>query len=264
MAEADVILKERRDISSRARDARIAFVFLSTLLVWLSKAHDYLSDEPTKRTGFAGIDAILDAYANGYSNVIAYFVFGVLIVSHLRIFFGIEFADRDRSFNNALDKFELRDRKRLQAFAELVLAILAAITVALSYCVGLKISWVMPVLLLLEAVGIIAFDLIFWKVLLEIDRENKYNRYIVANDFVFLFIGVSFSFAPILQSIDVKAPELLLLILPPLYFVFLAIEIATEYKKSFKSAWRNAKFVIRMAMATLRHWRAMYRRYDRL
>jgi len=229
--------------NSSARSTRIGLIFFFTLGVWIFKYFECRVVAGTTSVSFAGVDAIAKSFSipsGDYLNYIVFGIFAVLIVTHLRIFFGVEFSEKDSSFNNALGQLDEPDRLQLSTFMEIVLAILAASTVLLTYFVSVSNPWVLPITLLFEGVLIIIFDIKFNQVLLEIDSDKKANLYIIANDLLFLIIGCIFVFAPILAKLNWNIPAVPFFILVTFYVVILVTETILQYSESI---WKSIKSI---------------------
>lgn len=156
----------------------------------------------------------------------------VLVVSHLRIILGIEFTLEDSSFNKALAKLD-DSEKRYAKLIDVILSVLAGITILLSYFVNANYP-VIPFLLFIESAIIILFDIRFYEILFVHDDEKRSNLFIFANDLVFLSIGCMLLISLTLPVLKIFIEPLALYTMCTIYIAIAIIEFCVNYFESIR------------------------------
>ncbi|MBI5450157.1 MAG: hypothetical protein HY940_02255 [Gammaproteobacteria bacterium] len=225
---------------AQKKSARLGFVLLCTAVVWIFKWIDCQAIQNKDALSFGGVNAVAKSFAstNEFTPFIIGLIFLVLIVTHLRILFGIEFSDEDSSFNNAMNQLDESTRLPLTRFMDTILSILAATTVFLTYFVSVENPWLMSIIVFIEGALIIIFDIKFSYILLDIDDEKKTNSFIIVNDFIFFFLGCVFVFAPILAQLGFYLPVELFIGLASIYLFILVVEFFVQYLESMNKLFR--------------------------
>lgn len=216
-------------------------------MVWIAKGKEYYDLSKNQNIkSFTSIDTIANVFNSSGDLIldasIGIGVFVVLIATHFRIFFGIEFADKDDSFNNAFIQLNESEQKKLSVIMGLVMATLAGISVLQSYAVGLMYMWLMPMLVFIESIIIIIFDIKFSKVLLFLDEQKSTNWMFVINDVVFLVIGCLFVLSPIMSILGLQLSHWIFFVLVFTYILFFIVELFGYWesvKKARREAWQS-------------------------
>jgi len=243
----------RQDVPTRSRRTRIFLVFFATSLVWVYRIFDCAwGSGAGAGQAFGNARAVQETFQSSGDELVAVVIMAVLFSSHLRVFFGVEFADRDRTFHQAMDSLPPPERQRLQAVGGFTLAVMAAATVLLSYFVSSSNHWLVTITLLVEAGFLFWFDRKHKRVLLEIDPDRKANKYIVFNDYVFIFIAAIFLCASLRISLGIgfslSGIWFILFVAP--YLCLFGMECALEYKSPVGEAVSDLCWVVKEAVGS--------------
>lgn len=233
---------------SSTKTTRITLVFFCTLIVWILKLIEYFKLPVDLRSdSFSGVHAVVTTFSSSESGDLHIMigVFIVLLLTHLRIFFGIEFSSNDSSFNKALAQLDDHEQEQSVLLIGIILAVLSGITILLSYLVSLDSIWWMPTFVFVESIIIIIFDIKLSKALLSIDQEKRANWIIVINDLIFLSIGCLFILSPVMSILNMQLPQWIFCVLVGSYAIILITELITGYSESLGKAWDDTCLVIK-------------------
>ena len=188
----------QKSLLSEPKDLKLTFVMIATLVVWIFKIiHFWLNhgQQLANQSG-ASTTTALEPYAffnllHGITKVdwgghlaIAAFI----VVHHLRMAVGVEFAGRDGSFFRAKLHAPFETRTSREWIESLLLAAVVSLSVLLTYFVG-EPDYIGSALLLLgQGILLVLYDAVFRKALLKYDEDRSANRFIVIWDCLFLLV----------------------------------------------------------------------------
>jgi hypothetical protein len=239
-------------VPAEPKDLKLTLVMLATLAVWLIKfwnfmrSHDpQLSTPPSDYAFFNLLHGITLADWGGHL-VIA----GFIVIHHLRMAVGVEFAGRDSSFFRAKLHAPFHIRTSREWIESLFLAIVVSCSVLLTYFVGHADYLVSTVLLFIQGIFVLTYDLAFWDALLTYDEGHRANRLVVTGDFLFLVATILILFNRIWNGPQ-TAPAFsanfgtIVMILCCVYFGLFSFEVFVAYKSAIGSAFREIGVALR-------------------
>jgi hypothetical protein len=170
---------------------------LATLVVWIIKFVRFLPEHLAAHSAAPGAKAAAVTTADyAFFNLLhgttladwgGHVAVGAFIViHHLRMAVGVEFAGRDNSFFRAKLHAPAAARRGREWVESLFLALIVSCSVLLTYYVGATDYLASAILLLAQGILLVLYDLLFWHALLRYDEGNKANQLLVFGDGLFL------------------------------------------------------------------------------
>lgn len=237
---AEDISEEPSQCRREPRDIKLSLVMLATLLVWCLKYVHFWGDHSGSANALPDMSffnlfhGIVYADWSGHLATAAF-----VIVHHLRMAVGVEFAGRDSSFFRAKLHAGRRVRESRAWIESLFLALIVSCSVVLTYVVSANdLLW--PALLLVaQAALIVLYDLVFWDALVKYDEGRRYNYVVIFGDALF-FVATAF----ILISRVMKGPASVIdlnwgaavMIVCWLYCGIFLVEVFSAYRLSVAGA----------------------------
>jgi hypothetical protein len=172
------------------KDLKLTLVMLATLAVWVFKftqfliTHDRTATTPPADYAFFNLThGAMQADWVAHSAVVAF-----IVIHHLRMAVGVEFAGRDSSFFRAKLHAPFVARTSLEWAESLFLAVIVSFSVLLTYFVGSADYFATSALLFVQALLVILYDWVFRDALLKYDEGRRANYLLVAGDIMFLVV----------------------------------------------------------------------------
>lgn len=238
------------------RSLRVWLVFSFTVAVWVTKIFEYFqSNDLETFKAIREFASYLAKVANRgpfqqfLQNWGTGGVFVLLIASQLRIFVGVEFADKADIFEKTLTKIvgapQVQNRREADIFIQAIIGIELALTVFQSYFIGVKNLALVPGILLAQAFFILMFD----KRLCEVYKEMDSGWFFVLTDlFFFCFSLLWFYLAINTFSLPWEGQALIAITaIAFFYLVAFGYELVTRYRKPIVASLAEACKVVGIA-----------------
>jgi hypothetical protein len=221
------------------KDLKLTVVMLATLAVWVIKfAQFMISHEPhatTPQRDYAFFNLLHGAMQADWAGHVAVAAF--IVIHHLRMAVGVEFAGRDSSFFRAKLHAPLLARTSLEWAESLFLATVVSCSVLLTYFVGSSDYLFSAVLLFVQAIFVILYDWVFWDALIKYDEGRRANRLVMFGDCMFLLATSLILLNRVVSGQAFGANfGAIVHILCWIYFGLFSLEVLWAYQSAIRSA----------------------------
>lgn len=177
----------------------------------------------------------------------------ICLCSNFRFLFGSLFADRDSTFKEALRKiYSTKDGyEDTLVYVYTTVKILMVISIIRTYLFFVYEGWVFVyiacILMFMESMIILFFDIKFWNVLTKVDKNARSNKWIIGVDLFYVVVCILFCLiVPVFNSLfeifrgsSIYTENFVIVSIAGAFALVTACEFFASYTESFSDAWSD-------------------------